>query len=95
MCYLLHPERAEDIHVVTRPTNEPGRVGVVVKKELDSTSRSCNPKDLCFCGSPDRATRIDSLFSHWIFSMNTSLPPDLLRGLSEVAALAAIWGLYC
>lgn len=95
MCYLLHPERAEDIHIVTGPTNEPGRVGVVVKEELDSVPRSCHPKGLCFCGSPERATRIDSLLSQWIFSMNTSVPPDLLRGLSEVAVLADIWGLYC
>lgn len=34
MCYLLHPERAEDVHVVSWPTNKPERVGVVVKKEL-------------------------------------------------------------
>lgn len=58
MCYLLHPERAEDVHVVAGPTNKPGRVGTVVKEELDSAPRSCHPKDLCFSGSPVRATRI-------------------------------------
>lgn len=58
MCYLLHPERAEDIHIVTGPTNKPGRIGVVVRKELDSAPRNFHPKGLCFCGSPVRATRI-------------------------------------
>lgn len=58
MCYLLHPERAEDINVVTRPTNKPGRIGVVVREELDSVPRSFHPKGLCFCGSLVRATRI-------------------------------------
>lgn len=44
MYYLLHPERAEDVHVVTGPTNKPGRVGAVVKEELDSGPRSWHPK---------------------------------------------------
>lgn len=57
MCYLLHPERAEDVHIVTGPTNKPVRVGAVVKEELNSAPRSCHPKVPCVCGSPARATR--------------------------------------
>lgn len=55
--YLLHPERAEDVHVVARPSDKPGMVGVVVREEVDSVPSRCHPKGLCFCRFPGRATR--------------------------------------
>lgn len=88
MCYLLHPERAEDVHVVAGPTNKPERVGVVVKKEMQ-------PKGPVLLWIPSQ--------SHQDFKQALSFPsgssvtrtsvPSGLLGLSEVAVLAAVWGL--
>lgn len=67
----------------------------MVREELDSAPRSFHPKGLCFCGSLVRATRILNGLPPFPAGPQYTHPCATrpLRGLSEFAVLADVWGL--